>query len=109
MTFLATEVIFCNNGVHMASCFLLNFYNNGIKTAGAYSGQESCAVFPDGELAVCVLDPLLQRVVTALQSQLESARTAGLVVKLHICTDSSFGELKHFQAAIRELFLLPWP
>lgn len=64
--------------------------------------------FPDGEQAVCVLDPLLQRVVTALQRQLESARTAGLVVKLHICTDSSsLGEPKHFQVAIRELFMLP--
>lgn len=39
------EAIFFNNCVHMASCFLLNFYNNGIRTAGAYSGQESCGVF----------------------------------------------------------------
>lgn len=104
------EVIFCNNSVHMASCFLLNFYSNGIKTAGAYSGQESVLFFPDGELAVCVLDPLLQCVGTALQIQLESARTVGLVVKLHICTDSSsFGVSKHFLVAIWELFILPWP
>lgn len=66
--------------------------------------------FPDGELAVCVLDPLLQRVVSALQSQLESARTAGFLVKLHVCTDSSsFGEPKHFHIAIRELLILLWP
>lgn len=69
--------------------------------------------FPDGELAVCVLDPLLQCVVTALQGQLESARTAGLMVRLHISTDSTpFGEPKHLQVAIsghEGPFILPWP
>lgn len=58
-------------------------------------------LFPDGELAVYVLDPLLWCVVIIQQSQLESARIAGPVVKIHISSGSSpSGVPKNFQVAV---------
>lgn len=70
------------------------------KKAHSILGRNPMVLFPDGELAVCLLDPLLWCVVIIQQSQLESTRIAGLVVKLHISTGSSpFGVPKHSQVS----------